>query len=64
MIDSYQNGGITEEIIGVNMEVIKLIKKALPQCQHFIGTTCGMSEESCSGENESLGGTVQGIFFG
>ena len=50
-------GGIVEESISANREVIKLITKVLPRYNHFIGTKHGVSKDSYSRMNEYLGGT-------
>ena len=56
-------GVIVIKSIGLNREVIKLITKILPRCDHFIGTTFGASKNIYDVWNESLGGTWQVNMF-
>ena len=56
-------GGIVEESVEANREAIKLITKVLPRCKYFVGTNCGISEDSHGGMNTLLGGIGQRNVF-
>ena len=55
--------GIVEESIGVNRNMMLLLGKVLPKCNHCIGTAHGISSNYHGGVTEDLGGTGQGNVF-
>ena len=48
--------GVVEEAVGVDRMAIKLSTKITRRFEHFTCTNFGISEETCGGKNDPLGG--------
>ena len=48
--------GLVEEVVWVEIMAIKLFTKVILRFEHCIHTNFGISEESCGGINDPLGG--------
>ena len=48
--------GVAEEAIGVERLAIKITTKLIPRFEHCICTNFGISDESCGGRNDHVGG--------
>ena len=47
----------------MNRNMMSILSKMLPKCNHYVGTAHGISTLCYGGENDYLGGTGQGNVF-
>jgi len=56
-------GGLIEESMGRNRDIIKILTNLIPRWQHYVSTAYGISEKCYGGSGTELAGTGQGNKF-